>query len=334
MTCSFVSMLVSQGDLRLSYDILKHSKGFLHPIIHLGFGVEFKQPTIIAEALAQAAVHDNWIGIIEPPFLQKLLTLIKQGPYMREAEKAAAKMPKGKSMVSLLDEIRADTKLSTAAHWDDGNKIRDGIMSRAPEAMIHYGSQWKVTPGLLMEKTAEMTNAVGKSTIENFSLHWTLFRQFTVYFTGGAQHPPKQVKFDFYFIHCLNSTIFYHAFLDQPWISDENKARLLEWKGRLDLCMYASRRSPEPIMSEIINYKPKRPTEKWEDIFKRVRRLDEDGHCSKLVRALADGERLCEACDSGDDDLRFRIKGGMWLQLGHMGMLHFMPIPKASKHLS
>src|SRR5579871_6097848 len=35
--------------------------GFLHPLIHLGFGIEFKQPAIIAEALAQAAVHDNWI---------------------------------------------------------------------------------------------------------------------------------------------------------------------------------------------------------------------------------------------------------------------------------
>ena len=39
-------------------------QGFLHPIIHLGFGVEFKQPAIIAEALAQAAVHDNWIGTV------------------------------------------------------------------------------------------------------------------------------------------------------------------------------------------------------------------------------------------------------------------------------
>ena len=36
--------------------------GFLHPIIHVGFGVEFEQPAIVAEALAQAAVHDTWIS--------------------------------------------------------------------------------------------------------------------------------------------------------------------------------------------------------------------------------------------------------------------------------
>lgn len=65
-------------------------------------------------------------------------------------------------MVELLDEIRADKKLSTAAHWEDSNKIRDGIMGRAPDEMINFGSQWKVEPGAVIQKTAEMTNATGK----------------------------------------------------------------------------------------------------------------------------------------------------------------------------
>ena len=64
-------------------------------------------------------------------------------------------------MVELLDKTRADTKLSNAAHWDDANKIRDGIMVRAPDEMIDIASQWKVGPGAVIEKTAEMTNATG-----------------------------------------------------------------------------------------------------------------------------------------------------------------------------
>ena len=83
---------------------------------------------------------------------------------MLEAEKAAASAGKGKNMVELLDLVRADKKLSTAARWEDGNKIRDGIMVRAPEEMIKYGSQWKVAPDELTNKNAEMTNAAGKST--------------------------------------------------------------------------------------------------------------------------------------------------------------------------
>ncbi len=69
--------------------------------------------------------------------------------------------------MSLLDEIRADRKLSTAAHWEDGNKIRDGIMKRAPDEMIKYASQWTVKPEQLEEKSAEMTNAAGIS----YNLH-------------------------------------------------------------------------------------------------------------------------------------------------------------------
>ena len=127
-------------------------------------------------------------------------------------------------------------------------------------------------------------------------------------------------------MHCVNCSIFYDAFLKEaPWISDENKARLLEWKGRLDLCMYASRRSPEPRTDVIDNYKPKHPAAKdtsvekstWERIFTRVVSHDDDGHAAKLIRALAHGEDICAAYDM--DDLLFRVKGDMWLQLGHMG---------------
>lgn len=128
-------------------------------------------------------------------------------------------------------------------------------------------------------------------------------------------------------MHCVNCSIFYDAFLKEAtWMSDKNKARLLEWKGRLDLCMYASRRSPEPRMDVINNYEPKHPetakdsiveTGSWDDIFTRVLHYDDDGHAAKLVRALAHGENICAAYNM--DDPLFRIKGGMWLQLGHMG---------------
>ena len=117
----------------------------MHPLIHLGFGVEFQQPAIVAEALAQAAVHDNWIG-----------------PFLHGAEEAAASIDESKGLVQLLDEIRADKKLSTAAEWNDGNKIRDGIMVRAPNDMIKYASQFKVKVHEIAAKTAEMTNAASK----------------------------------------------------------------------------------------------------------------------------------------------------------------------------
>ena len=91
------------------------------------------------------------------------------GKFFLPAEKAAATEERNKSLVDLLDEIRADQKLSTAAHWDDGNKIRDGILVRAPDEMISYASQYRVSEDELEEKTAEMTNTAGKTKMHDGS---------------------------------------------------------------------------------------------------------------------------------------------------------------------
>jgi hypothetical protein len=125
-------------------------------LIHLGFGIEFHQPAIIAEALAQASVHTTWIT-----------------PYLLKTE-AASTIPSSKTLPQLVDKVRADQKLTDSVQWEDSNKIRDGILKRAPEEMISYAKQWTVLPGELEKKTIEMTNTA-------------------VYFAAAAQHPPKQV---------------------------------------------------------------------------------------------------------------------------------------------
>ncbi|KAK4546135.1 hypothetical protein LTR36_002272 [Oleoguttula mirabilis] len=256
--------------------------GFLHPLIHLGFGIEFHQPAIIAEAMAQSAVHDNYMRRLFIP-----------------AEKAAKNRgcEESKTIVELLDAIHHNTELRNAPRWSDGNKLRDGIMGRAGDRMIEYASQFRVKPDELERKTAEMTNAAA-------------------YYTAGAQRADKMIKYDFYYMHCVNCSIFFSAFLKQDWLSDANKVRLLEWKVRNDLAMYASRKSPDIRIDDIRDYRPKQPSG-WDEIEDRVCRLDDDGHASKLVRALAHGERICQPYDDREE---FRIKHDDWLQMGHMAI--------------
>ncbi|KAL2394054.1 Baeyer-Villiger monooxygenase dmxR6 [Exophiala dermatitidis] len=257
--------------------------GFLHPLIHLGFGIEFRQPAIIVEALAQSAIHDGWTG-----------------NYLHAAEDAARQSKSSKSLVQLIHESTKNEKLRTSAHWDDGNKLRDGVFVRASDEMVALAAQWTVQPDQLEKKTAEMINAA-------------------VYFTGAAQRPTKEIKFDFFFMHCVNCSIFFSAFITQPWLSVENKCRLLEWKGRLDLAMYVSRGCPELLMDEIKDYKPRKPDDGWAEIIQRVDKFPDDGHASKLIRALANGEQVCRDFKDEPDDV-FPIKGNMWLQLGHMAI--------------
>ncbi|KAI4683542.1 uncharacterized protein J4E88_004718 [Alternaria novae-zelandiae] len=137
--------------------------GFLHPIIHLGFGIEFQQPAIIAEALAQAAVHDNWIASL---FFG----------CEKAAKESRSKDGPRKTIVQILEECKKDDKLSKAAHWDDGNKVRDGIIKRAPEEMIKYATQYTVKEEELEEKTAEMINAV----------EWKIWMDIAMYVSRGC----------------------------------------------------------------------------------------------------------------------------------------------------
>ncbi|CZT18220.1 related to HypA-like protein [Ramularia collo-cygni] len=272
---------VFAGDERADDMFVRMYASLLHPIIHLGFGVEFHQPVIIAEALAQAACHQNKIAALFLP-----------------AEKAAKEnSAPGKSIVQLLDEIHADEKMRQAPRQADTSKLLNGILARAGDRMIHYASQVSVEAHDLERKTAEMINACAL-------------------FTGGAQKSDKHVKFDFFFIHNLNSSIFFSAFLREDWLSEASKVRLLEWKIRMDVAQYASARSPDIRLVDIREYRPKSPSG-WDQVMDRVCRFGDDGHAAKLIRALAHGERVCKKFE---DDDAFRLKGGDWLQLAHMAI--------------
>ncbi|KAK0893331.1 hypothetical protein LTR02_012878 [Friedmanniomyces endolithicus] len=275
--------------------------GFLHPLIHLGFAIEAQQAALVAEALAQAAVHS---ASMSPFFL-----LAEQAARDRADEPC-------KTIAQLVDEIQADPEIRGAPRWSDGNKLRDGIIGRAAERMVSYTSQYRVEPDELERKTAEMVNAVA-------------------YYTAGAQREGYVRKYDFYFskppqtrptgnvqltihpVHCLNSSIFFSTFLHQPWITPANKTRLLNWKVWTDLAMYASRASPPNRLDLVRQYVPKHPSD-WDGIFDRVTALtDDDGHAAKLVRALAHGERICAPWEGREE---FRVKGGDWLGMGHMAV--------------
>lgn len=66
-------------------------------------------------------------------------------------------------MLQLLEEARADKKLASSVHFDDGNKLRDGVLLRAPEEMLKYASQYTVSEEEMWERFVEMVNVSGES---------------------------------------------------------------------------------------------------------------------------------------------------------------------------
>lgn len=256
--------------------------GFLHPIIHAGFGIEFEQPAIVAEGLSMCAVSSSW--------LNKYFEAIG----LHISSSTSSPTPSSKSLFDILTEIQSNADLTTCAKWSDSNKILDGVLARASQPMVQLVSQFRVTkPPDLTLQTAEMTS-------------------FSAYITCAALNPTKQIKFDFFFMHCINSSIFFWSFLDQPWLTNAQKCKLLEMKGWVDLCMYVSRGSPKLYLEEITNYEPKVPGD-WTSLFRRINKFEDDGHASKFIRALANGEIKCKEFEE-----KWPIRGNMWLKMAHM----------------
>ncbi|KAJ5176839.1 uncharacterized protein N7482_002716 [Penicillium canariense] len=275
---------VFAGDGRAESMLSRLFGGLIHPLIHLGFGLEFNQPAIVAQALAQAAVHDDWMG----------------RDFFLPAEKLAEGIgkPGKKSLLQLLDEIRKDNTLAHSAKYTDTNKIRDGVLHRAPQEMLKYAAQYTVSEDQVEERLADMINNV-------------------VYYTSAAQRPSKVVKLDFFFIHCVNSSIFFSKLALLPILDQRTRLRLLEWKGRMDLLMYVSRGCPDLLRDEIIRYPV---TNEWPAVFARgASHPSDDGHLAKFVRAVAHGQNVCKAYESKASQT-MPVSGNMWLQIANMAI--------------
>lgn len=57
--------------------------------------------------------------------------------------------------------------------------------------------------------------------------------------------------------HHTNATPIFLSFNSMPWISTENKVRMLEYKIRMDLVQYAARGCPPLRLEDVKSYKPK-----------------------------------------------------------------------------
>lgn len=123
------------------------------------------------------------------------------------------------------------------------------------------------------------------------------------------------MRLDFFLIHCVNSSIFFSKIIKLPLLNQRSKLRMLEWKGRIDLLMYTSRGTPDLLLDEVANYPIK---EDWAQIFARsIAHPGDDGHLAKLARALAHGQKVCQAYESKHPEMP--IKGDMWLRIGNIG---------------
>ncbi|KAI1328253.1 hypothetical protein F5Y16DRAFT_420141 [Xylariaceae sp. FL0255] len=259
-------------------------EGLYHPIIHLGFGIEFQLPSLIAEGLAQAAAQDP---LYIDAFFQKSETLAE----------SVAPTP----LVDLYHMVHADKKLRTASKFEHrASWIRDSVLPTAIDEIVAIAARFQVKPDEVECATAEMISCAA-------------------YCAGAAQRPGKQRKIDFFQMHIVTSSIFITVLIQQPWITPENKARLVEWKGRIDLLWYAACATPELRLQDIVDYQPNLSKGMgWAELYTAINDIHDDGHIAKFVRALKNGEEVAKPFEQGERAAAFPVKGDLWLKTAQM----------------
>ncbi|TVY88955.1 Oxidoreductase [Lachnellula willkommii] len=260
-------------------------EGAYHSFIHIGLGVEFEQPSIIAEGLAQA-MADTWSGIPDA---------------LLETDKIASSRPAApaRSLVDLLTEARNNDIIYRGPRWDDfAKKMMDGVLGRSRAAILNLAAQFRVDSSNLATRAAEVANC-------------------SAYLAGAAQRSHKVPKIDFFFMHAVTSSIFLTVLLQESWISEQDKVRLVEWKGRTDILWYAACGCPELKASAISDY----PAAKsWEELYRAVNLMHDDGHVAKFVRAIKSAEEVSQAVvgSQPENSNRYPMQGDMWLKLAGM----------------
>lgn len=236
----------------------------VHPIIHLGYALEFQQPSLVAEALAAACVHDNWPKEF----------LLPTEKYVRSNTGVPSR-----PLLQMIDSLHHDPAIASAVKDSDPfNKIRDGLLKRVTaKQLVPYLAQFQVRP-----------------TPEDLQRGMSDMMHTCAYMMGAAQRPGKREAIDFALLHSVTLSVFYPAILAQDWLSDHEKSRLLEAKARVDAVIYAGCGCPPLYPTRIVNYVPRRPEDGWAELFHRSIIYRDEGHVVKLIRALFSLEQLGE----------------------------------------
>jgi len=243
--------------------------------------LEFEQPCLVAQSLAAACVHDEWTHLF----------LFPTEKYIKEHPETPVK-----SLLEIAQELRNDPEILGAIKPEDPlNKISEGLLKRVPDRLVPYLAQYRVQPTQedLEKKTKEMM-------------------QTSALIMGAAQNPAKAEGIDFLMMHGVTLGLFYQTFLKQDWISLHNKKRLLEWKVWSDAVNYAGNVCPVLYTERITDYIPKRPQDGWPELIHRAIIYGDDGHASKITRALLATEGL------GEPEPGFPLKKSDFVKIAHL----------------
>ncbi|KAI9009811.1 hypothetical protein BC832DRAFT_620081 [Gaertneriomyces semiglobifer] len=263
--------------------------GLLHPLIHLGYGLEFESPMVVAEALSQASTH--------PPRPKKVLDMIfavDQGSVQGLIPTTASS--DATQLVPLFNEIYKDDRLDKLVRFQDSDRSST-TTHKCAGIITEYASRWYIDSNA--DSLAHALRA--------------LFYVTTVIYGSGGLRPghPQSSKFDFFLLHLVTST--FACLHVVPHLPIDTAIYLL--RSQLAMCIhqYIARGRPplQPVLLISYPLAGNRGLDTWEQVM-QLAITSEDLHVPKIVRSLHVAETM------------YGSEEGLWLQAARFTVDHMV----------
>jgi hypothetical protein len=212
------------GDTELANDMMcRLFAGYLHPILGVGFAVEFHQPAILAEAFAQASVHhdDHLKQFLQAADAAATTGGVESAPLTNIIE-AVSKDPTVKSSADIKFFRQVNENGEMCAKLDH---IRDGVIAIAGPKVVEFAAKWQVKPNEIEQKTAELINTAGTDTTFHSDEIWLTERQHMWFVLHNESHMSADLIFSPY----TASPPLYFTVLFSESLRSRQKANLESW---------------------------------------------------------------------------------------------------------
>ncbi|KAI9502930.1 hypothetical protein GGI25_003203 [Coemansia spiralis] len=247
--------------------------GLLHPLIQLGYALEFESKAIAAAALAQTCIHGNsYKKLYTPEFFSEIQASFAGGNYQCL------------SILEIFDRMRNERTDMKIPFGDD--IFTDENRTVSEKLAVKYAKYW------IVDADEKAISAKYRELLSVVSL-WYI----------ASTRPGYKLLLDFFTMHCVTSAYFLPIIFGI--LSTEQKAQLLHAHYAFCLSLFSLQGTPQlfiaPTHTTGDSHSAARElygdsANPWLGVFERAINSN-DMHVPKVIRSLWRGSVLCGSSD-------------------------------------
>jgi hypothetical protein len=241
--------------------------GLLHPLIHIGFGIEFESDILTAEGLAMACCSKP---------------ILKDFSFVEERESGKVSLPE------IFDMIRKDNSIGPVIRWDEPNKSE--VIQKLSNQVRRYTQMFRI-----QEEGRAMVEALKDVYLS--ALH---------IFGASPFHPKaegsnvdyRNLRPDFFLLHVLTSALALRILI--PHLDISQAKMMLQSHVAAQIIFFIRAGRPPLNLVALERFPTSHVSHNWTKLVNLVVR-SKDLHLAKVVRACLFGWRLWNEKQEGGE---------------------------------